>query len=85
MLTLVKHPTKPAIFGGTMSLVHIMKDAGLTISISEGRRLIEQGGVRVNEVRVKDIRATINVVLEGALIQVGKRRVKSVGFKLRPE
>jgi tyrosyl-tRNA synthetase len=51
----------------------VLADAGLAPSTSEARRLIAQGAVRVNGEPVAELdvpRAT----LEGALVQVGKRR-----------
>ncbi len=51
----------------------MLADAGLAPSTSEARRLIAQGAVRVNGEPVSELdvpRAT----LEGALVQVGKRR-----------
>ena len=45
----------------------------LGVSTSEGRRLIAQGGVRVNDELVTDLDAP-RASLEGALLQAGKRR-----------
>jgi tyrosyl-tRNA synthetase len=58
-------------------LVTIIKDAGLTASTSEARRLIKQGAVKIDQERVTDmdlaLRAGTDVVL-----QVGKRRFARV-------
>jgi len=55
------------------SLVDIMADAGLVPSKSEARRLIRQGGVRLDDERVTDIDAVVTPDGERVL-QVGKRR-----------
>ena len=67
-----------AISGATtMTLWSILKEAALTDSTSEARRMIKQGAVRVDGVRVEDqnlaLPAGTNVI-----IQVGKRRVVRV-------
>jgi len=60
-------------------LSRVLKESGLAASAGEGRRLIAQGGVRVDGERVSDpemrLRATGSV-----LIQVGKRRLARVVF-----
>jgi tyrosyl-tRNA synthetase len=50
----------------------ILKEAGIVASASEARRLITQGGVAVNHLRVPDTDAKLG---EGRyLVQIGKRR-----------
>ncbi|KKR20088.1 MAG: Tyrosine-tRNA ligase [Parcubacteria group bacterium GW2011_GWE2_39_37] len=44
----------------------------LASSKGEARRLIEQGGVKVNGLVVKDVNADLNIVPEGVLLQRGK-------------
>lgn len=57
-------------------LPQIMKDNGLVKSTSEGRRLINQGGVRVNESKVTDPDTRLE---KGEhIIKVGKRRFLKV-------
>ncbi len=62
---------------GTAPLYWVLREAGLASSSSEGRRLIEQGGVSVDGERVEepttDLRAGTTV-----LLQVGKRRFARV-------
>jgi tyrosyl-tRNA synthetase len=61
------------------SVLRVMKDAGLTKSLGEARRLILQGGVRVNGTRATDP----NEILPRGnplLIQIGKRRFVRVRF-----
>ena len=55
------------------SLVDIMMEAGLVPSKSEARRLIRQGGVRLDDERVTDIDAVVTPDGE-RILQVGKRR-----------
>lgn len=54
-------------------IVDIMADADLTRSKSQARRLIQQGGVRVDDERITDIHAEVAPAGEHVL-QVGKRR-----------
>jgi tyrosyl-tRNA synthetase len=49
----------------------VLVDSGLVASNSEARRMIEQGGVKVNQQKVED---TNLLVKKGDLIQVGKRK-----------
>jgi tyrosyl-tRNA synthetase len=65
--------------GGRLGLAQLLKTAGLVASTSEGRRMIEQGAVRIDGARVED----------GALemrggtthvYQVGKRRFARVSL-----
>jgi tyrosyl-tRNA synthetase len=54
----------------------VLKDAGLVPSTSEARRLIQQGGVEVNQRRVADVAETLAA---GAYtIRLGKRRIYRV-------
>ena len=55
------------------SLVDIMTEAGLVPSKSEARRLIRQGGVRLDDERITDIDTVVTPDGERVL-QVGKRR-----------
>ncbi len=57
----------------------LLKEVGLAASTSEGRRLIEQGGVKVDGARVESVDAQLP--RQGScLIQVGKRRFLRVRF-----
>lgn len=59
----------------TWKLSRLLVETGLAASMAEARRLIEQGGVRVEGERVSKTEAEIEVGGEHApLIQVGKRR-----------
>ena len=66
--------------GSEMSVVEILLTSGLVSSKGEARRLIEQGGVRVDDQRVESIDTTLTT--SGSyLIQLGKRRFLKVKFK----
>lgn len=58
----------------------LLRDAGLVQSTSDGLRLIEQGGVRINGERISDkalqIKSGSNI-----LVQIGKRRFAKVKVK----
>ncbi len=67
--------------GATVLLSRVLADAGLAASNSEARRLIAQGGVRVDDERITDIKAEIPAA-PGAtvLLRAGKRRFARVRF-----
>ena len=60
--------------GEEIPLPKLLHMCGLVPSISEAKRLIESGAVRVDEKRVEDVSATVRVQ-EGIVLRVGKRRV----------
>lgn len=60
-----------------MDLANLLKEAGLVTSKSEGRRLVEQGGVKVNQETVKDWAKMISLEKE-VTIQAGKRKFAKV-------
>lgn len=62
-----------------IGLLNLIKQAGLSSSNSDARRLVEQGGVQLNQQKVTDPQMEIKA--EGEyLIQVGKRRFAKVLF-----
>jgi tyrosyl-tRNA synthetase len=66
---------------GSHNLAGLLADTGLAASKGEARRLIDQGGVRVNGEKATAANADIALAAEGVLLQVGKRkflRVKGV-------
>ncbi len=73
-----------------MWLPKVMLAAGMTKSTSEGRRLIQGGGVRVDGERITDVKAELEISIfsesassepvEPILIQVGKRNFKKIFF-----
>ena len=64
-------PTHPV--AGSANIVDILSASGLTKSKGEARRLIQQGGVRLNGQKVETVEETVTVE-EEAVLQVGKRR-----------
>jgi len=66
--------------GGTMWVARLLVVLGLASSTSEGRRLVVQGGVRIDENRVTDAAAEVPVT-DGMVVRVGKRRVARVAVK----
>jgi tyrosyl-tRNA synthetase len=64
-----------AVRDGKVWLPRLLTETGLVASNGEARRLIEQGGVRVDDQVVSDPSAEFTpVALAGAVIQVGKRK-----------
>lgn len=61
------------IASGSHQLAQLLADTGLAASKGEARRLIEQGGVKLNGEKVS-ANNDIEVNGEGVLIQVGKRK-----------
>lgn len=62
------------IAAGGHNLAQLLADTGLAGSKGEARRLIEQGGVKVNGEKATASNADIAINTEGVLIQVGKRK-----------
>jgi tyrosyl-tRNA synthetase len=60
---------------GSLPLARLLAKTGLASSVAEGRRLVEQGGVRIGSVKQSDPNVVLGVKSgEEVLIQVGKRR-----------
>jgi tyrosyl-tRNA synthetase len=58
---------------GVILLARAMTEAGLTKSNGEGRRAIDQGGVKLNGEKVSD--TNLELAAEGEyIVQIGKRR-----------
>jgi tyrosyl-tRNA synthetase len=63
-------------------IVELLKECGLVQSKGEARRLIEQGGVKMNQQKVED--AAMKVDLSGSvLLQCGKRKFVRVEYRDR--
>jgi len=59
----------------------MLVEGGLAASNSDARRLIEQGGVRVDGEVVSDVKADVATTEpEPVLVQVGKRRIARMIF-----
>jgi tyrosyl-tRNA synthetase len=58
---------------GTVGILQLLLDAKLVDSKGEARRLIEQGGVSVDGMRIADINASVQL-LRPVVVKVGRRR-----------
>jgi tyrosyl-tRNA synthetase len=65
---------------GETHILKVLKEAGLVPSANEAARMLEQGGVRVNGVKVSDRNLQLNRG-ETLVIQVGKRKAARVTIK----
>ena len=67
--------------GDKMLLSKVVVECGLASSNSDARRLIQQGGVKVNGEAERDIKAEIATAGDDeVLLQVGKRRFAKITF-----
>lgn len=62
--------------GAPLSIVHVLREAGLVSSGSEANRNITQGGVRVDGTRIED--RGVELAAGSYVVQVGKRRFARV-------
>ena len=60
------------ISAGSRRLVDLLTETGLAASKGEAKRLIEQGGVKINGERATAAAVEIDVNADGVLLQVGK-------------
>ncbi len=67
----IEEKTMPA---GSYKLADLLAETGLAASKGEARRLIEQGGVRVNGEKASVANMEIGLDTDGCLLQVGKRK-----------
>jgi len=73
-----------AVAGASMLLSKVLRDSGLAASNSEARRLIQQGGVRVDGEVERNPKAEVATVADrSVLLQAGKRRFIRVRFLTR--
>jgi tyrosyl-tRNA synthetase len=63
-----------------MSIVHVMKSAGLVDGTSEATRLLQQGGVRIDGEKIQD-RNLLLTEKKTIILQVGKRKFAKVTFE----
>ena len=61
------------IRGGEHSILHLLINYKLAASRSEARRLVEQGGVKLDQRAITDWEQPV-VIVAGAVLQVGKRK-----------
>jgi len=66
------------VAAGGHLLAELLAEVGLAGSKGEARRLIDQGGVKINGEKAADAKAEITIGGEATLIQVGKRRFLNV-------
>lgn len=66
-------------FAGEIGLANLLKEAGLVASTSEAIRMAQQGGVKINGVKVEDVK--VNADSGTAVYQVGKRKFARVTVK----
>ncbi|WP_353892644.1 tyrosine--tRNA ligase [Proteinivorax hydrogeniformans] len=64
---------------GTIWLPKVLADAGLVQSTSEGRRMVKQSAVKINQEQYNDEK--MKKPNDKVLVQVGKRRFKYIVFK----
>jgi tyrosyl-tRNA synthetase len=64
---------KVDIKNDSVLLVNLLKDINMISSISEGNRLITQGGIKINSEKVEDPKLEVSKGSEG-IYQVGKRK-----------
>jgi tyrosyl-tRNA synthetase len=63
---------------GAYALAQLLADVGLAASKGEAKRLIQQGGVKVNGEKVEQANLNIDIDSRGILLQVGKLRFMKV-------
>ena len=61
------------IEGDSILLVNLLKDTKMIASVSEGNRLIQQGGIKINSEKVEDQKLEVKKGSEN-IYQVGKRK-----------
>tara|TARA_Y100000748_G_scaffold289462_1_gene275303 strand:+ start:4699 stop:5886 length:1188 start_codon:yes stop_codon:yes gene_type:complete len=61
------------IDGSVVMLVNLLKEANMISSVSEGNRLIKQGGIKINSEKVEDLKFEVSKGSEN-IYQVGKRK-----------
>jgi len=66
------------IQGESWNIVDLISELGLCPSKSEGRRMVVQGGVKLNSEKIESIEETVKLNKDGVLIQVGKRKFRRV-------
>lgn len=64
----------------SIPLVNLLKDTNMISSVSEGNRLIKQGGIKINQEKVVDIKLEISKRSVN-IYQVGKRRFLKIKVK----
>ena len=58
----------------SLDIVSLLLEAGLVLSKSEGRRLIQQGGVKIEQTKITDQDHKVQLTRKPILVQCGKRK-----------
>ncbi len=66
-----------AVEGGSIGVLQVLKQAGLTASTSEAMRMIDQGGVKIDGAKVED-KGLVMPAPAQFVVQVGKRKFARV-------
>ena len=61
---------------GKIGLLNLIVKAGLAPSVSEARRLVQQGGITVDDQKITDAKA--QVAPDGIIIRKGKKAFKKI-------
>ncbi|MCA0173232.1 tyrosine--tRNA ligase [Bacillus sp. RAR_GA_16] len=61
----------------TVSIPNLIVSLGMLPSTSEARRMVKNGGIKLNEVKVTDVTEEVRIE-DGLVIQVGKRKFKKI-------
>jgi tyrosyl-tRNA synthetase len=67
-----------AIAEGSIGLAKLVAEAGLAASASEATRKIQQGGVKVDRVKVVDIKTRVDSGRRTVILEVGRRAVRVI-------
>ena len=65
------------IKGNSILLTNLLKESGLTASVSESSRMIKQGAVKIDQEKVTDLKLEITKNTN-AIYQVGKRKIMRI-------
>ena len=66
---------------GSLGLLTVLVKAGLAPSISEARRLVQQGGITVNDEKITDPKAQIRLTDGEVVVRKGKKAFKKIVVK----
>ncbi len=76
----VKQLDSSLLENGKVWIVKLIVEIGLVPSNGEGRRMVKQGAVKINEEKIENLDLEI-VVEDGMIIQVGKRKFAKIALK----
>ena len=65
------------IEGSSILLTNLLKESGMTLSVSESSRMIKQGAVKIDQEKVTDLKLEITKNTD-AIYQVGKRKIMRI-------